>query len=784
MFLLTAFRNFRRNLGYTFLNVFGLGLGIGACLLIFLVVRNELSYDNYHRQAGRIYRVTMNGLDFNPSVSFAVAPALRAAFPELEQASQSWWRRSGMVKVDDRRYNEKGFFYADQAFLNTFDFQWVAGDARSALAAPNAMVLTESMAKKYFGNDNPMGKVVRLENEFDLTVTGLIRDQPANTHLPFLFLVSFETLKHQINPASSPFYNINGGTTYIVLPERYNVERLRSQLPGFVKSHWGADIAKETKLLLQPLQEIHYDTRYSGGTASATVAKETYWALGAIGLLIMVIAAINFINLSTAQASRRAKEVGVRKVLGALRIQLVRQFLGETALLVLLALVLGVVAAGLFLSKAETWLDIRIGAGALTEPVVMGFMAGLVVLLILLAGLYPAFVQSAYKPAAAFKYIRIPVVRGFSLRKSLVVVQFVISQMLIIGTLVVAWQMDFFRNSDLGFNKEAVVSFPLPDRQKRAVMQQQLAANPGVKAISFSSGAPGYSYHFAPFSAPDRGIVKDDVTELKFLDENYTDLFGMKILAGEGVVRLESEDTLRRVVVNEAMIHKLGIQDPQQAIGVRFKGNGSMMTIKGVLQDFQSESKHKERRPLIIQYNPNRFYNVSVKLQAGSMIQTMKSIDKMWSAMFPEELFQYEFLDDRIASFYRKEEKLYIAFRLFAGIAILIGCLGLYGLITYAAIQRTKEVGIRKVLGASMPRIVFLFCKEFIWLILIAFCIAAPVAYYLMNNWLENFAYHIHIGAGVFLVAIASSFVIAGGTIAWQTVKAAVANPVKALRSE
>jgi putative ABC transport system permease protein len=348
---------------------------------------------------------------------------------------------------------------------------------------------------------------------------------------------------------------------------------------------------------------------------------------------------------------------------------------------------------------------------------------------------------------------------------------------------VVAYQMDFFRNQDLGFNKEAVVSFPLPDRTKREVIRQQLAANPGVKEISFSSGAPGYSSNFAPFSAPDRGIDKDDVTELKFIDENYTNMFGIKILAGQKIAALTTEDTLHRVMVNEALIHKLGIQDPQEAIGVRFKA-GRMVTINSVIQDFQSESKHKVRRPLIITYNDKRFYNVSVKLQPGNMMQTMSSIDKMWSAMFPEELFQYEFLDDHIANFYRQEQKLYTAFRLFAGIAIVIGCLGLYGLIAFATVQRTKEVGIRKVLGAPLASIVYLFTREFIALIIIAFVIAAPIAWYMMNSWLQDFAYHINIGAGIFLVAITASFLIAGLTIAWQTIKAAVANPVKALRSE
>lgn len=783
-FFLTALRNIRRHFSYSLLNVLGLTLGIATCIIIFLVVRNELSYDNYHKKADRIYRVTLNAIDFNSSVSMAIAPAMRTDFPELEQVSQIWYQRDGVVKVGENRYTEKGYCFADEYFANVFDYQWLEGNAQSALSAPNTVVLTESMVQKYFGKGEAMGQVIRLDNQYDLKVTGVIKDPPANTHLPFIFLVSFETVKKELNPAQLPFYAIMGGSTYIVTPEHYNIQQLQSRIAAFVAKHWGNDIAKEARMPLQPLKEIHYDTRYLGGTATLPVSKDTYWALGAVGLLIILIAAINFINLSTAQAIKRAKEVGVRKVLGAARFQLVRQFLGETAVLILTALLLGVMVAVLFLSKTSLWLDIKIGPEQLVDPAVIGFIAAITVLLILLAGLYPAFVQSAFNPISAFKNMRSPVVRGFSLRKSLVVVQFCISQVLIIGTLVVAYQMDFFKNQDLGFNKEAVVTFGVPDRDKRELLQQQLAANPGVKAISFSNGAPSYNSNFAPFSAPDRGIVKDDVTEIKYIDEHYIDMFGITLLAGEKIAPKVATDTLHHVVVNETLIHKLGIQQPQQAIGVRFKTNGYMATITGVVKDFQSESKHKPRRPVVIDYRARSFFQVSVKLQPQGMMATMSSIEKTWSSMFPDELFSYDFLDEHIASFYSQEQKLYTAFRLFAGIAILIGCLGLYGLIAFAAVQRTKEVGIRKVLGAPVANIVYLFSKEFIVLILIAFVIAAPVGWYMMNSWLENFAYHVNIGAGIFLVAIAASFIIAALTIASQTIKAALANPVKALRSE
>lgn len=782
--LFMSLRNIRRHFSFSLLNVFGLTLGIATCIIIFLVVRNELSYDQYHRKADRTYRVTLNAIDFNPSVSMTITPALRNDFPELEQVTQVWYQKEGMVKVGDQRYKENSYCFVDEYFMKVFDHVWLAGDAKSALSAPNAVVLTESMANKYFGKGDAMGQVIKLDNQFDLKVTGIIQDLPPNTHLPFRFLVSFETVKKDLNPAEMHFYQIMGGFTYFVTPENYDINKLQGQVYNFITRHWGEDLAKEAKLPLQPLRAIHYDTRYLHSGDMPTVSRETYWALGAVGLLIILIAAINFVNLSTAQSIKRAKEVGVRKVLGADRFQLVRQFLGETSLLVLLALVFGSSAAAIFLSNAADWLQLKIGPAALLDPQVIFFVAGLTVALILIAGLYPAFVQSGFNPVTAFKNMKAPVVRGFSLRKSLVVVQFIISQVLIIGTLVVASQMDYFINRDLGFKKDAIVSFFVPDGAKREVLQQKLLSIPGITGTSFSTGEPSFNSNFAPFSAPDRGIDKDDVTEIKFVDENYTGMFGLTMLAGKKVTRKEANDTLKQVVVNETLIHKLGIQDPQQAIGVRFKGGGDNLTIAGVIQDFQSESKHKARRPVIMAYSERHFFRISATLQSKGLQQTMASIEKTWTSLFPDEMFNYEFLDDRIATFYKQEQKLYTAFRFFVGIAIIIGCLGLYGLIAFATAQRTKEVGIRKVLGAPLTSIVYMFSKEFIWLILIAFLIAAPLAYYAMSNWLQNFAYHINISAGIFIVAIVVSVVIAALTIASQTIRAALANPVKALRSE
>lgn len=441
-----AWRSIKRYKAYSIINIAGLALGIASCLVIFLVVRNELGYDSFHKKADRTYRVTLNAIDFNPSVSMAVAPAMRTDFPELEKISQVWYQESGMVKIEQTRYSEKGFAYVDEEFTGIFDYQWLAGDPHTALSEPNSVVLTENIARKYFGKKEAMGQMINLNNRFDLKVTGIIKDLPGNTHLPFLFLVSFATVKKDLEGPMSQFYWIMGGAfTYIVTPEHYSVQQLQKRIPAFIEKNWGKDIAKEAKLPLQPLKDIHFDQRYLNNTISPTTSRETYWALAAVAVFIIIIACINFVNLATAQAIRRVKEVGVRKVLGSNRSQLIWQFLGETTLLVLVALVLALVATGVFLPQAVKWLNIKIDVRQLSELPVIGLLVVITILVILLAGLYPAFIQSAFRPVESLKSKMNISFRGLTLRKSLVVIQFAISQILITGTLIVASQMDFFR---------------------------------------------------------------------------------------------------------------------------------------------------------------------------------------------------------------------------------------------------------------------------------------------------------------------------------------------------
>jgi ABC-type antimicrobial peptide transport system permease subunit len=784
----TAWRNLSRYKAYSIINVLGLTLGIASCLVIFLVVQYELSYDKFNSKAGRIYRVTLNAIDFNPCVSLAIAGPMRNDFPELEEVSQVWYRGKGLMTINQKKFEEDGFAFADEYFASVFDYTWLEGNYKTALKEPNSIVLTESLAHKYFGINEAMGQPINLEDRYNLKVTGIIKDLPGNTHLPFKYLVSFETIRKENEGMMTAFWAIPGGSfTYIVTPEHYDISKIQNRIHGFIEKNWGKETATGTRLPLQPLTDIHFDSRYLNNTISYTTSRETYYVLAAVAFLIIIIACINFINLATAQAIHRAKEVGVRKVLGSSRLQLITQFLGETSLMVVVALILGAILTAVLLPRLSTWLDIKISIMQLMQPSVVTLIILSALLVILLAGLYPAFVQSAFRPVDSLKSKATISFRGLTLRKSLVVIQFAISQIMIVGTLVVAYQMDFFENKNLGFNKEAVISFGIPDQKKTEVLRQQLLSDPGVKQVSFSSGAPVISSSFTSLVSPEMGLTKDAVTELKFIDEAYTDMFELKMLAGDKIRKTtkSENDTLYDVVVNETMIHTLHVQDPQQALGKHIILNGNWhCTIKGVVKDFQSESKHKAIRPCVLIYRNDIFYMASVRLAAGNMNKTLEVIDKSWSSLFPENVFSYEFLDEHIAAWYRQEQKEYTAFKLFAGVAILIGCLGLYGLISFAAAQRTKEVGIRKVLGASLTDIVVLFSKEFVLLIAVAFVIAAPIAYFVMNNWLQSFAYQINIGAGIFIIAIVSSFIIAACTIAYQAIKAGVANPVKSLRTE
>ncbi|MGK6351623.1 ABC transporter permease [Parapedobacter sp. DT-150] len=773
-----AIRSIARYKSYAAINIFGLALGLASCILIFLIVRNELSYDQYHRHADKTYRITSLGLDYNPSVSFAVAPALRNDFPELEHVSQYYYWRESMIEINHDRYIIKDIGAADNEFAKIFDLEWLAGDPNSALEAPYTIVLTESTAKQYFGDQNPMGQTIRMDNDWELKVTGLIKDLPSNSHLTFKSLVSWATFHDQ----TTNYWSIQGGYLYITLPDNLAARNIEQKLPAFIKKNWGEDVEKEGQLLLQPLTDIHYDQRYLDQT-SMPRSKKSIYGLAAVGLFILLIACINFVNMATAFAVKRSKDVGIRKVIGAKPIQIMKGALSEIVVQVTIALAVALGSLLLFIPYAERFFGTRITSSQLVQADVVIGLFVISLFAVLVSGLYPALIQSRFNQLQILKSSFSTAVKGnTTLKRGLIGIQFLVTQLLIISTFIVAQQMDFFLNRDIGFDKESIITFDVGKNPEG--LRQLLSAQPGVNDFSFASVAPAYNINYMPFNAPHLGMNEVDVTEAKVVDENYLPMFNLKMLAGLPIAKRATPDSVLKIVVNKTFITRLGIHQPEDAVGEQVTVGDRRAEIQGVVADFQSESKHKKIRACFLYYSPERFYQASVKLQPTGIRQTIAAINKEWSALNPESIFNYEFIDNKIARLYEREQTLYNTFKVFTVIAIIISCVGLLGLVSLMAVQRVKEIGVRKVLGASVKNIVMLFLKDFVILILVAFAIAVPVAWYAMNSWLQEFAYQIEITPIHFMVGLLATLVVAGTTVFIRSFIAATSNPIKAIKEE
>jgi len=795
-YLITTLRKLSRQKNYTAINVLGLALGMACCLFIFLIIQYELRFDRFHRKFDRIYRIVTDE-KINDIISETMASpipmveALRQDFPNLEKVTVAFGNYGGLFAItqDDgtvQRFQEnERVAFVEPEFFEIFDFPWIAGDPKS-LAEPNGVALTEEFAEKFFGNADPLGRTIRLDNQIDLKVTGVVKNFPIHTDFLFSVLISWKTLPQTGTDVESWGNLSSNVNTYVVLPPNFTAQEFESRLVDFKeKYHPDAKDANKRVHKVQPLSEVHYDGRY-GNYGQRAISKTTLWALGLIGVFLLITACINFVNMATAQAINRAKEVGVRKVLGAFRSQLITQYLGETFVITLLGAALAVVLAELLLPTLNKLLRLQISLNLFADLSVFSFLFLLILTVSLLAGLYPAFVLSHFMPALALKSkVNTSAGGGLFLRRGLVVFQFIISQMLIIGTIIVTTQMDYFRNKEMGFDKQAIVTVPLPenDAAKLQTLRAQLLQNSHIRNATFgySSAASGNMWDTNlrhTLNGPEETFASD----LKFADVNYIPTYDLKLVAGRSYVE---SDTITELVVNETFARKLGYT-PHNLVGKMFKvgSRRPYMPIVGVVQDFHTRPLQQEIRPCLLAAHRRAYYEASIKIEAQSMKEALGHIEKVWSATFPEFVYSYEFLDERLASFYEEEQKMSQLFRAFAGIAIFIGCIGLLGLISFVAAQRTKEIGVRKVLGATIADILGLISKEFAALIAVAFAVAAPVAYFVMNNWLENFAYRIEVGLGVFAATIAVTLIIAGVTIGYRAIKAALANPVEALKYE
>jgi putative ABC transport system permease protein len=800
-----AWRTLLRHKAYSAINITGLAVGIAACLLIFVVVQYELSFDKFQKNYNRIYRIvtstkhTDGSEENNPGIPCPAVDDLKIAIPQFEKiaAINSTYGSQVTVLGDNsnsdvatsKKFIENNnIIFAQPGYFDIFNAKWLSGNAQ-VLTDPSSIVLTKTSAAKYFGNwEKSIGKFLKLDNTVLLKVNGIVEDAPENSDFPVKAFISYEAFKRQGDKYgySNEWGSLSSSNqAYVLLKPNAKPEDVQAQLISFSKKHANPGAKNIRNEILQPLSNLHFDYKY-GTLGDHSSSKTVLWTLALIGVLIIIMASINFINLSTAQAVGRSKEVGIRKVMGSSRGQLIGQVIGETFMIVLFSIILALVIAKVSIPYLSSVASVPKDIPLFSTGSIL-FLFAILIVVTLLSGTYPAMIMSGFQPVLAIKSkISSANIGGLSLRRVLVVTQYAISQMLIIGTIVAISQMNFVRNADLGFNKEAILILPAysdsANLARMKPLKDQLLGNPNVISVSFASDEASSDNNWASNFAFDHKEDEDFPAFHKYGDADYIKTFGLQLIAGNGY---SASDTMRELVVNETLLKKVGFPDPQKAIGKQLRiGGHQWLPVVGVVKDFKTNSLREEVKPLTITSARQNYFTIAVKLRTTDISRTTSQIQKQWENTYPEYAYTSHFTDETIERFYRQETQLSLLYKIFAAIALLISCLGLYGLVSYMAVQKTKEVGIRKVLGAGVGSIVIMFSKEFTILISIAFIVAAPVAWYFMNRWLQNFAYRISMGVGVFVLAIISSLLIAWITVGYRALRAALANPVKSLRTE
>jgi putative ABC transport system permease protein len=802
-YIKVAFRSLMRSKSFTAINVFGLTLGITTCLLIMLFVQDELSYDSFNKKADQIVRVVFRGSIQGEKMKEAmvmppVAQTLKMEYPEVLEATRIRTYGSPRISYGNKTFKESSFAYVDSNFFQVFTLPFVKGDSKTALLEPNTIVISETVAKKYFGDEDPIGKVLvfkDLNNSFK--ITGVMRPIPANSHFHFDVFASMSSFpqSREFSWMTSEYY------TYLVLPKGYDYKKLEAKLPADVEKYMGSQLqgalgmtytqfvkkGNKLGLFLQPLNDIHLHSDLNLELESGSDIRYVY-IFSAVALFMLLIACINFMNLSTAGASKRAREVGIRKVLGSLRGQLIRQFLLESILLTSIAFILSLVlvyfALPFFneLSGKELTFNLSGNVWLVPSLLLFALITGF------LAGSYPAFFLSSFKPITVLKGKFTSVNKTVSLRSGLVVFQFFISIVLIIGTITVHKQLTYIQNEKLGYNKDHVLvvqeAYWLGKNQQ--AFRQTLMQDPRITNISSSGYLPaGYSDNNNFMVYPDNKTDQLVKTLRYQVDYNYIPTLGMEMADGRNFSKSFGTDTTA-VIINEEAVKALGWGT--HAIGHNISANqndGSKITfhVVGVVKDFHFKSFHEPISPLVMTL-ADYSENIIVKTKTSDIPGLLKTMKKNWNALGAEVPFSYTFLDDRFKNTYQAEQKIGTILGVFAGVTIFVACLGLFGLATFTAEQRNKEIGIRKVLGASVGSIVSLLSKDFLKLVFIAIVIATPVAWFIMNKWLQDFAYKTNISGWIFMLAASLAILITIITVSIRAIRAAVVNPVESLRSE
>jgi putative ABC transport system permease protein len=790
-YLRVAFRNLWRHKGFSLLNILGLTIGMSACFLIFLYVKFELSYDDFHSKGGRIYRIVTDIINPSETIHFSVAaPAMPTAakqdFPEIEKAVRFDPGSVLVRKGDEIKIQENNVAYADSTFFEVFDFPLLKGDPVTALREPNSIVLSETAAKKYFGSVDPMGQHLLLSEESNIgTVTGLMKDMPENTELKADMLIASYSGAADSNRDKN--WGGFGDFSYFLLKPNTDAHALEKKFPAFLERHIGKmmkEINQTYIYKLELLKDVYLKSTY-GGTVSGSMSNVYIFSI--VGVFILLIAGINFVNLTTARSTERAREVGIRKVVGAERQQLTGQFLGESVILCLIAFALSVGLCAALLSSFNQMAGKIIATGIFNHPTYILILLGIGVGIGLLAGIYPALVLSAFQPIIVLKGRFATGTKGLLLRKGLVISQFTISIGLIVATLLVGFQLNYMRSQELGFNMNQELVLDTHGDNHRDALKEELRGLPGVMSVAMSSHTPGSGAMNAySIIQNQKGEMQVCSPDLFFVDFDYIPQYQLKLVAGRVFSRAFGADTTQSMVLNEAGVRMLGYHKPQDAVGRDFSQWGRKGKIIGVVKDFHYEGLQDSIRPLSLRIEPGGCSQVSVKVSTSNLKGTIASIEKVWHRTIPYRPFSYIFVDEMFDRQYRAEDRFGKLFLYFSVLAIFISCLGLLGLASYSTIQRTKEIGVRKVLGASVGNIVGLLSKDFLWLVGFAFVLASGVSFFLMKKWLEGFYFRINIYSAwwIFFLAGLGAFAIALFTISFQAVKAAIANPVNSLRSE
>lgn len=793
----TAFRNLSANKVYSIITVAGLGVGIAVCLIIFIFIRYQQSFDDFHQKKARIFRILTQG--DRPSEANQLSSGVPFPLPAAVENDLKDWKTTGLFAMynvqimamdrtgkPDKKFKEKdGVFLLEPSFFAIFDFPWLAGDPVKALDDPHSVALSKSTAQKYFGDwQSAMGRTIRFEDRGLYTVTGILNDAPVNSDLQAKLVFPYSIVK---NSSNKDWWTINSSHgCYVLLPQNESLAKADQQLKALSKKYRTPD-NKNTQIL-EPLNAVHFDGE-SGNFSGKTITLDRIHTLWLIAGFILLIACVNFINISTAQAVNRAREVGVRKVLGSNRQQLTLQFLLEALLLVTTAVFFAGLLTSLLLPSVDKMLEVPLSMHIFRETPVLLFLAATTIVVTMLAGFYPALVLSSFNPIIALKTkLAARSSRGITLRRGLVVLQFVIAQGLIIGTLLILRQMNYFSEASMGFNKEAIVTVPFPGDSasitKLNYLHDRLSAVKGIQEISFNNASPadesnwwtGFNFDHAKKETPFGALSK-------WVDAGYLSTYSLKLVAGRN---LTTTDSIKEFLINETLVKRLGFSDPHDVLNKEINlWNGfAVGPVVGVVRDFHSASLRDSLAPVFMLNFKKRFESAGLKINAADLPATIRSIEKIWNTTYPDYVFEYQFLDEKIAGFYKDEDRLSQIYKIFASIAIFLSCLGLYGLASFMAAQRLKEVGIRKVLGATAANIIYLFSKEFVLLIGIAFLISTPIAWYFVHQWLMQYVYRISISGWIFVAGGLLALLIALATVSFQAFRAAAVNPVKNLRSE